>query len=224
MLQFGLENELIERQVMIENGVPVRSILRNKKSGAEWSTDGKEPVIALPGIDLKGSCVSGETAAKEGEKSLIISFQTADYEVRWEWKLWEDLAVIESRIGVKRTGCRRMPEEKRGMSEEQKVLPEPESIDSCGCDSRHVKLTAIQFYDCSDDTDMLVEKREFPLYSRGSARYDGHVFILQETVSGEELLWVKNAPCEVAQFHRDGSDMVKHSLQNIHLCGRGLSI
>ena len=210
MLQFGLENELIERQVMIENGVPVRSILRNKKSGAEWSTDGKEPVIALPGIDLKGSHVTGETAAKEGEKTLIICFQTADYEVRWEWKLWEELAVIESRIGVKRTGCRRMPEE-------QKVLPEPEFIDSCGCDSRHVNLTAIQFYDCSDDTDMLVEKREFPLYSRGSARYDGHVFVLQETVSGEELLWVKNAPCEVAQFHRDSSDMVKHSLQNIHL-------
>lgn len=236
---FQLENSRIERQIVIENGVPVRSVVTNKISGAQWASDGKDPVIRIPGVALEGSSVRIEdTAWENGEKQSALVFLTAEYELRWEMKLWEDPAVIESRIGVKRVPggkCVRQEQKVCGSGGEGCELQERNSlqeaakpqegdyIDGCGSTSRHVDLKAVQFFDRTDEADQLVEERESALYSRGRAGYDGHLFILQEKISGEALLWVKNAPCEVAQFHRKGHDFTMNTLGNLHLCGSGIS-
>ena len=199
---FRIGNDLVERQIYLENGVPVRSVLRNLVSGTEWATDGREPVIQLPGIDLSGCRVS--------ICPDVICFKGADFEVRWEFRIWEDLAIIESRIGVKGTARNMLDADKK------------DYIDGCGCNSRHVTLTVIQFHDCTDETDHLAEARQIPLFQGGGAGYDGHVFLLREDVSGEECLWVKSAPCEVAHFHKNGSDFYKDSLGNMHICGGGI--
>ena len=237
---FQLENSKIARQIVIENGVPVGSVVRNKRSGTEWIFNGKEPVIRIPGVELEGSAVRVEEGAWEnGEKRSALVFLTAEYELRWEMKLWEEPAVIESRIGVKRVpGGKHVRREQKayGGSAEDCELQERNSLqeavkpqecdylDGCGSISRHVALTAVQFFDRTDETDQLVEKRELSLYSRGQAGYDGHLFFLQEKTSGEELLWVKNAPCEVAQCHRKSHDFIINTLGNLHLCGGGISL
>ncbi|MBQ8816371.1 MAG: alpha-galactosidase [Lachnospiraceae bacterium] len=200
---FTIGNKFIERQIYLENGVPVRSVLRNLMSGVEWATDGKEPVISLPGIDLSGCEVSFHP-------DHAICFKGDDFEVCWKFTIWDDLAVIESRIGVKGK-ARAVPEG------EQK-----DYIDGCGCSSKHVTLTAVQFHDCTDGTDCLVEERPVPLFQHGTAKYSGHVFVLREELSEEECLLVKNAPCEEAHLHKNGADFCKTSLGNMHICEGGI--
>lgn len=201
---FSVENTWIERRIYLEHGVPKRSCIRNKISGAVWETDGKEPIFALKGICLEGSQVTLEAET--------IIFSGADYEIRWEVKPYESLPMIESRLAVK--GCaRRVPED-------EKVKDYSERI---GSEAKHLLLKTVQFHDCTDHTDCLIEERTVPLYASGMLEEDGHLFVLQDMISGDECLIVKNAPCRPAYDGKCEADIQIRTNGSIGICGSGIN-
>lgn len=50
---FKIANKMIERSIWVADGVPYKSSVKNLVSGMEWHTDGKEPLIAFQGIELR---------------------------------------------------------------------------------------------------------------------------------------------------------------------------
>ncbi len=235
---FRLGNELMERKIYILNGVPYKSVITNKVTGMEWASDGSEPLFALPGLDLTGSNVSLE------EDAILIEGQ--DVIIRWEFRMFEGLAVIESRIGIK---CKT----KEGMggnieasspvfndssvmlsndveTKDQGQAFDKDYVEGLGCASKHVTLKAVTFFDRTDYTDYLIEEKEIPLYSRN--RYfgcDGHLFVLKDNVSEEECMIVKNAPCSIAHYNailcdKKQADFCCQPISNIHISGSGIDM
>lgn len=218
---FKIGNSLIERCIYLENGVPVRSVVRNLTTGTIWETDGREAVISLPGINLEGCKVSFWNAEPEAEmqRKQAICFQGLDFDMRWEFRIWEELPILESCIGIRRKTANVVSAEEKALVDARE---DRDDIEGVGCCSRHITLTAVQFYDRTDMTDHLVEERQFPLYQGGVARCDGHLFILRDDVSGEECILVKNAPCENAHFHKNSSDFRQNFMGSMHICGGGV--
>ena len=75
MKTFCIENKHIKREIFIDNGEPLKSVITNKDTNAVWESDGKESLIAMPGIELKGAEV-------EIEKNKI-NFIGTDFELVW---------------------------------------------------------------------------------------------------------------------------------------------
>lgn len=215
---FTIGNGLIERHIYLEDSVPVRSVTKNKLTGMEWASDGKEPLITFQGIDLKGSKVTLEADT--------MLFSGSDFEVRWEFKTYEDIPVIESRIGVK--GKKRekaVAESAVGGTGVEEDIMKPvyrDYADGTGCSSYLVTLTAITFYDRTDLTNKLVEEKEIPLHNTGICNCNGHVFILREDITGEECLLVKNAPGEETHFNKKHGDFYAQPITSIHICSHGI--
>lgn len=199
---FTFENQFMKRTLFFENGVPVKQEILNKKNNARWDTDGREAVIALPGIDPDGCTVVRE------EDTLIL--RKDDFEIRWEFTVFDDLPVIESRIGI------------RGKSVKAADITKPSDdvADSFGCPSRNVNLKAVSLFDRSDITNYLLEEKNMPFY--GITKCDGQIFMLTDTVTGNALLAVKNVPCADYCFLKPKWDLYAEPITNTHICGCGI--
>ena len=78
---FKIANKMIERSIWVADGVPYKSSVKNLVSGMEWHTDGKEPLIAFQGIELRGS----EVCAEENK----LFFMGMDFTICWEFSVKE---------------------------------------------------------------------------------------------------------------------------------------
>ena len=99
MIKFSFENNVLhmennytERNIYFENSVPVRSMMKNKKTGFVWQGEDAE-VIRIPGINLVGSKI--ETFGY----SLI--FHTKNHDVKWIFKISDSHRFFETQIAVK---------------------------------------------------------------------------------------------------------------------------
>lgn len=217
-LCFSIGNEYIERKVFFQNGVPVRGDIMNKKTGAIWASDGKEPLIAFSGIDFCGAHV------RLFEKSVEILGK--DFKLVWEFNVFDNIPVIESRIGLK--GRKRSIIENKPVGGDgiEGVFDEPsykDYADGLGCCSNHVSLTVTKFFDRTDYTNYLVDRKMVPLYNMyGIGRYSGHIFTLREEITGEECLIVKNAPCAYAHYNKRCEDFISAPISNIHIASSGI--
>lgn len=219
---FLLGNHWIERSIYCLDGVPYKSVIKNKLSGMEWQSDGREPLIALPGIELKGSNISFQ--------DNVLLIKGADFTVRWEFTIWEDIPVIESRVGLK-GACRKREAADNadagieGVEYREHNAGYKDYTDGFGCMSNHLTLKAYAFHDRTDYTNFLLEEKRIPLYNRrGICDCDGHVFVLSEDLTKEECLIVKNAPCEEAHYRKSCSDFHAEPISNIHICGSGIDV
>lgn len=180
---FTIGNGLIEQKICFKDGIPYKNVVKNKASGMEWVFDDGEALIAFPGIDLKGSDVS--FAANQ------VLIRGNDYTISWEFTVFDDLPMIESRIGIKGK-CR---DESAG---EEECWGWNGMCKDCGaglgCVSNHVTLKTYSFHDRTDYTNFLLEEKTIPLFIRGEHGYDGHILVLREDITREEYIIVKNAP------------------------------
>lgn len=220
MKTFCIENKHIKREIFIDNGEPLKSVITNKDTNAVWESDGKEPLIAMPGIELKGAEV-------EIEKNKI-RFIGTDFELVWEFRIFENLPVTESRIGLK--GKRKInlnitASEGNGVEGIELENSMKDYAEGFGSTSNNVDLHSVEFYDRSDYTNLLVEKRSMPLYNKwGVCKRNGHFFVLKDKISGEECFAVKNSPCADAHINKTGSDFLSAPISNIHMCSSGIDV
>ncbi len=220
MKTFCIENTHIKREIFIDNGEPLKSVITNKDTNAVWESDGKESLIAMPGIELKGA----EVEIKKNK----INFIGTDFELVWEFRIFENLPVTESRIGLK--GKRKInlnitASEGNGVEGIELENSMKDYADGFGSTSNNVDLHSVEFYDRSDYTNLLVEKRSMPLYNKwGVCKRNGHFFVLKNKISGEECFAVKNSPCADAHINKTESDFLSAPISNIHICSSGIDV
>lgn len=224
-LIFRLGNNYIERQIYISHGVPYKSVIRNKVSGMEWESDGREPLLAFQGLDLEDNSVCLE------ENAIVIYGD--NFTIRWEFRAFEQIPMIESRVGIKGTprtlsdtGMHQGSDRADGVENRKKGNPiYKDYVDGFGCASKHVTLKTVEFFDRTDITDYLVEEKEIPLYSRNAYwGGDGQLFVLQEKLSGDECIVVKNAPCGIAHYNKRCRDLIVNPISNMHIGGSGIDM
>lgn len=219
-LCFTIGNALIERKIYFENGAPMRVEILNKKTGAVWASDGKESLIAFPGIDFTG--------AKVELNDTSINIKGADYELSWEFRVFDDIPMIESKIGIRgksRTVNMGKTIGGDGVETVETVMSNNDYIEGFGSLSNHVSATVTEFFDRTDYTNNLVDKREILLYNKfGITKCNGHIFALREKITGEECLVVKNAPCAEAHYNKHCEDFIAAPISNIHIAASGIDM
>ena len=220
MKTFCIENKHIKREIFIDNGEPYKSVITNKNTKAVWESDGNESLVALPGIELKGAEV-------EIEKNKI-KFIGTDFELVWEFRAFDNLPVTESRIGLKgkrKSDFNITTSEGNGVEGKKIENSIKDYADGFGSTSNNVELHSVEFYDRTDYTNLLVEKRTMPLYNKwGISKRNGHLFILEDKITGEECFAVKNSPCADAHINKIESDFLSAPISNIHICSSGIDV
>ena len=217
---FSVGNDLIERRIYFNDGMPIRGEIINKMSGEVWATDGREELISFPGITLAGSKV-------ETDKDSI-TFTGADFTIKWEFTVFDDIPVIESVIGIKGKSRSTKVENPRDVDGIEGVFTNKgyrDYIDGFGHTSCAITLESVELFDRTDYTGHLIEKNERSLYFFGGREIArGHIFVLKEAISKQELLVVKNSPSAHAHYNRKEDDFMSAPMSNMHLNGSGINI
>ncbi|MEM6823065.1 MAG: alpha-galactosidase, partial [Verrucomicrobiota bacterium] len=89
---------------------------------------------------------------------------------------------------------------------------------------RHLKLRSATFYDRTDIHNEFVQEKEWLLHSSEAALAEsGNVFVIEQTLTGNGLILIKEAPLPHARFHKSPADLV-YVQQNheIALMGHGM--
>ena len=218
---FKIGNDYIEREIIISDGVPQKSIIINKKTGAKWETSGEKPLIELRGIDFDG-CNAMLCKDK-------IVFTKHNLTIVWEHSVCDNLPIIKSRIGVMGKPIEVHAENTSlggdGVEGVEVKNSGRDYIECVGNKGNHVNVTVLNFYDRTDYTDHLVDRKTVPLYNRwGIGEFDGQVFALTERLTKAELLIVKEAPSTVAHFSKTCPDLVSEPIDNIHIGASGIDL
>lgn len=217
---FVIENELVSRKIYFEKSVPKKSVFTNKKTNYTFENDGTEAIIALPGIELENSKVEF--------KDRCINFYGDEFILKWEFKLFDKLPVIESRIGIK----------SKPRDDIEDVIIQGDGIngnlaqncildycDGLGCLSNHVDLQLVEFFDRTDYTNYLVKQNTIPLYNKYAMNeFNGHIFALIDRISNNVCVIVKNAPCCTAHLNKLLPDFLSKPISNIHICSTGIDM
>lgn len=198
---FKINNELIEREIYLEDGLPRKSVIRNRCTGVEWTTDSGDSLISFEGINLHGCEVSLE------DRAIVLTGKT--FEVCWEFTIYDDIPIIESRIGLRG---------KIGKIEKTDGL---DFADGIGCASEHITVRSVRFFDQTDHTNCLVEEREHSLLNTGKYSCNGHVFIVRDDLTQDVCVIVKNAPCEDAHYNKKYADFYANKM-DIRICSNGI--
>lgn len=211
-----MENDFTERNIYFENSVPVRSMMRNKKTGFIWQGD-DAAVLRLPGIDLAGSEI--ETFGY----SLI--FHTESHDVKWMFRVSDSHRFFETQIAVKGTPVKtKAAETEIGSGIESGGCDDgAEYIEALGTTAHTVELNAAEFFDNTDRSDVVLTETAVPLYHLWADRkYNGHIFMLNDRLHGEGCVIIKNSPCAAAHISKKYSDFYAEPLENMHICGSGI--
>lgn len=211
-----LENSYFERNIYFRDSVPYKTMMKNKETGFIW--EGKDSdVISLPGIDLRGADI--ETFG------YSVIFHTENHDVKWLFKISDSHRFFETQIAVK---GKPVSQDFISQSDADGIEVERESscgefTESVGTLSKTVDLTRLEFFDNTDRTDVVMQECTVPLYCLwGSTRYDGHIFMLNDKIHGEELVIIKNSPCKTSHLNKKYSDFYAEPLEDMHIAGSGI--
>ncbi len=216
---FKIGNNLIEREIIIIDGVPMASKLTNLTTGEKWETETYKPLIGFGNIDFKDCDV------KFDDNKIVLS--KPDFEVVWEHNVYENLPMIKTRIGIKGKPIQMaVNDENSSTGVETMASNNGKDIIECvGHLSNHVDITVLEFRDCTDNTTNLVDRKTSPLYNCwGIDKFDGHVFAFRERLTGAGMLVVKEAPTRVAHLNKSGPDLISNPIHYIHVCGSGIDL
>lgn len=216
---FKIENKYISREIIFENSVSQKSVVTDKISGCKFENDGKEDLIAIPGLDLSEFDVSFK------ENSII--FKSPFHTLIWEFKVFDTLPFIESRIGIKGIPINTNYQNDslgEGVESAKNIVNYKDYSDGLGCPYKHITLEKIEFFDRTDYTNHLVSKERLPLYYTGYNKLNGHIFVLCDNASEQECVIIKNAPCSEAHINKQTEDFISAGASNIHISASGIDM
>lgn len=195
----SFENVEIEREIKFENGKPVASSIKRKKSGYIWrsGTQVKEP-LKLPGFDWE------HCRSSYDEESGTILLES-NYSVKWKMSFIKETPSIRSQLFVK-------------------GLPTclPETIENLYHDGKHLHLRCVSFYDQTDGCDSLVAEKEISLYGGGNTNYfhEGNLFIVNDPSVKESAVICKESPVGQSQLSFLGTDVyARTDIISVRGCG-----
>ncbi len=230
-----LENTLIRREYRWNGGNLCSLQLVDKTSDRRWKWDGTNPDFefpSLPSISSQGHLEISEQpaiASRCGYLKVEVTCQLQTLEIKKVFKIYEDVPAIACDIYLRgscsgswrddpknENPCQNI-ENPDAFMERPRLAPILERVAITG---RHVKVTAIEFFDRTDYRNTLLETREILPYVK-PAYLPGNVLLARDVLDQSGFFILKEAPCSDTQLGYPGFDFVVQR-DHIQLTGIGL--
>ncbi len=221
-----LENALIKRVYLFNNGNLLPWSLENKQSGKIYLLEGKHPDFSLPGLTANPSSASFKAFVRKEspqhaaylEAEVLISY--GDLQVKRLFKLYPSTPAIvcdiflkgnasdwqEGITGLKKSG--KSNEVNRAIISR---LPVPD---------RNWKVKSVEFFDSTDRNNTLVQEYARTPYT-SEILLKGNILLMEKLPSREGIFWLKEAPVSNMQLNYPGFDF-SISLNDFKTVGIGM--
>ena len=233
-----LGNARFERKWRINDGLLTATSFRNLKTGTEWIREpAAQPAPVTPAWrdmvrGLKISAASGRLDVT-GEESLQVWVEAHDGGIPvCRFRIFPEadgVEILPGAINEPSSAGNSSPEKSDdyGPSGVEDAKPmvvgdSDESLENLILSPRHLRLTQVQLMDQSDVRNELVEENEWLLMNERNLELPGNVFVLENPVNGEGLVFVKFAPLPHARPWKSVHDCQVNALQrHVRFVGQG---
>ena len=202
-------NNIIERQISLENGIPACVYLKNVTTGYEFRSleDKKCVLFGIPGFDFASSLVSvyAYTDDRNGFSNNAcvaeVHFEKENRAVYAYFRIYPDCGFINTTLsldGVFGTGV-----DAKVCKEEYEdyIVAGNQDIEAVGFCNEHAKIHTAELVDFTDVHNNVVKKScELMYLSHWHNPFKGQFFILDAYVENEAFMLVKEAPCAFGRF------------------------
>ncbi len=199
---FIIENSRFRREYAWNNGDLISRGLVDKVHGTSWELRGREPDCAFPGHKLEpedGKLKVGEVAVTSVTPAHLkaeVTFRLRDLHVRRVFRVYADCPAIACDYYL------------RGRSDESwRTGPvEPAIVERLATARRHLRATAVQFFDVTDRRNNLVQTRS--VFPYRDDRLAGNLLLVESLLDDARLFILKEAPCSDVQLVWPGYDFL----------------
>ena len=206
-----LENALIKRVYLFNNGKLLPWSLVNKQSGKVYLFGGKHPDFVLPGITSNPSGATFNSFVKEEspqhaahlEAEVLVHY--GDLQVKRIFKLYPLTPAISCAVFLKgnsslwQEGINNL--KKSGKSNDiNKAI-----IDRLQVPDRNWKVKSVEFFDYSDINNTFVQEYARTPFS-SEIHLKGNILLMEKLPSREGIFWLKEAPVSDRQLNYPGYD------------------
>jgi alpha-galactosidase len=233
-----LGNAKFERKWRIKDGLLTATSFRNLKTGTEWIREpAAQPAPVTPAwrSGIRGVTISASSGRLDvtGEESLQVLIEIGNNkQAVCRFRIFPEASGVEIFPG---TINEPQPIEAESLGktaatgpsgvEEAKpvwVSESDESLENLMLSPRHLRLTQVQMMDQSDVRNELVEENEWMLMNERKLELPGNVFGLENSISGEGMVFVKFAPLPHARPVKSAYDcQINALLRQVRFAGQG---
>lgn len=238
-----IKNSCIERKWKIQNGQLYAASFQNLKTSTEWLSQISDlPAPALtPSThfdhkDKVGFEVESPFASPTSEDSMLLTLtieSSAHGKVIYQFRIFPDSPGISIRHSVENLdgtasettdGSRHeLASGVETAKKKKSSLPPQDTVELFYLRPQHLRFIEVRLQDQSDAHNELSQEREWLLHpSEAHLALKGNLFFVENTLSGEGLAFLKEAPLPHARALKNDFDLKIHR-QGIALYGNGIS-
>jgi hypothetical protein len=214
-----LENHLICRKYLLHNG-ELRSLSVTDRQGRHtWQMDSSLPVFSIPGFHRSGTDPVMKITAVKATRQMAAHLEAAltiaygqlllkrvfriypgsaaiacDYYLKGSVEGWQQNAIAASDIKNLESVAAAKEGEANAIVADRLALP-----------GRHWKLSAVEFFDATDQNNTLTREYNSLAY-RQEQHLRGNLLFMEEAGAGRGLFWLKEAPVSGVQLDYPGFD------------------
>lgn len=231
-------NSRIERAWRIYDGLLTATSFRNLKTGTEWIREpAAQPAPVTPAWreKVRSLTISASSGRLDvtGEESLQVWIEAADDQTPLcRLRIFPDadgVEILPLAMSEPPADGNTRPEKPddsgpSGMEEARPVIAgdAAESLENLMLSPQHLRLTQVVLMDQSDVRNELVEENEWLLMNERNLELQGNVFVLENTVTGEGMVFVKFAPLPQARPVKSAHDCQVNALwRQVRFAGQG---
>lgn len=227
-----LGNALFERRWRIANGLLHATSFRDLRTGREWLARASEspsphPAVPLPEEPREVSlatrverpfavsveCLIAELTATSARSTLVYRFLVYPRAGGAVVQLTSRLAPeIVAQASVPVNVVPELPTgDETTLVRQEKALSPLDGLEHLNLAPRHIRLTRVAFQDVTDTHNELVQEHEWLLQSNEThLALAGNLFVLEDTLSGDGLVFIKHAPLPHARPVKTLADLRVH--------------
>lgn len=223
------------REIPFVKNIPLTGTLRARDRLWPQRDLAPTPLFALPGISLKEPAIGVKICPHRPFAGALeslraeVCFTEGPVFLRWCLDLWPDHEAMRSQVFVKAPPMSNQASKPSSpdmpLETDPVKLAQNKSGDQSACLALgvpHLKVTAVKLYDRTDEHDHLVEENLRHCHPIRWEAFDGNLFLLDDYLSGDGLLLVKEGPTVEGALNRRGSDLSLLATGHALLQGTGL--
>lgn len=231
-------NRKCERKWKIDKGLLTATSFRNLNTGTEWIRQPAKqpaPVTAAWRTNVRSLVISASSGRLEvtGEESLQVVVAGGDNpQTLCRFRIFPEASGVEilpGYLGDSQPADTTTDEKKptagpSGVEEMKSVVVEQagESLENLMLSPRHLRLTQVVLMDQSDIRNELVQENEWMLMNESNLELPGNVFVIENNVTDEGLVFVKFAPLPHARPVKSPYDCrINAASRQVRFAGQG---
>lgn len=222
--ELTIANSHVERKWRVDNGLLYATSLRDIDTKIEWLARPSvqpSPYPPMPLPDEPRQAALTQRAAKAGPveaESLIAELvTTGQTRLRYRFQIFPDARGVSIQLTAEgasgaaslgdtaTTGATGIEVDRPVQNREAKFIPD--TLELLDLAPQHLRLTEVRLADQTDVHNELVFEQEWLLHTSEGLWLPGNLFLLENTLTGNGLIFLKEAPLPHARPVKSGADL-----------------